>query len=175
MTGTDGIDATRPSPARMYDYFLGGGNNFEIDRHGRGPPRRRPPLRLRRGRPPGARGPPDGRPAVRQPPGPLPRDPGRDPSRAVGTRPGHQPEDGRAAPVPYGGGDRDVLRRPRPGRARHGRLPCLESGRGRSVRGGRAAHLVCRRGQTLTTPGETPSRLGGSAQGSITDPRGRRC
>lgn len=32
MTGTDGIDATRPSPARMYDYFLGGGNNFEIDR-----------------------------------------------------------------------------------------------------------------------------------------------
>ncbi|WP_067185872.1 SAM-dependent methyltransferase [Microtetraspora niveoalba] len=32
MTTTDGTDTTRPSPARMYDYFLGGGNNFDIDR-----------------------------------------------------------------------------------------------------------------------------------------------
>ncbi|WP_433357872.1 SAM-dependent methyltransferase (plasmid) [Microtetraspora malaysiensis] len=28
----DGIDATRPSPARMYDFFLGGSNNFDVDR-----------------------------------------------------------------------------------------------------------------------------------------------
>jgi SAM-dependent methyltransferase len=27
------IDLTRPSAARVYDYFLGGGHNFEIDRH----------------------------------------------------------------------------------------------------------------------------------------------
>jgi hypothetical protein len=28
----DGVDVTRPSPARLYDYYLGGGNNFEVDR-----------------------------------------------------------------------------------------------------------------------------------------------
>ena len=27
-----GVDATRPSPARLYDYYLGGTNNFEVDR-----------------------------------------------------------------------------------------------------------------------------------------------
>jgi S-adenosyl methyltransferase len=27
-----GVDPTRPSPARMYDYFLGGANNFSADR-----------------------------------------------------------------------------------------------------------------------------------------------
>jgi len=27
-----GIDAQRPSPARMYDYFLGGEQNFAVDR-----------------------------------------------------------------------------------------------------------------------------------------------
>ena len=27
-----GVDATRPSPARLYDYYLGGHNNFEVDR-----------------------------------------------------------------------------------------------------------------------------------------------
>jgi hypothetical protein len=27
-----GIDATRPSTARLYDYYLGGSNNFEVDR-----------------------------------------------------------------------------------------------------------------------------------------------
>ena len=27
-----GIDPTRPSPARLYDYYLGGTHNFEIDR-----------------------------------------------------------------------------------------------------------------------------------------------
>jgi hypothetical protein len=27
-----GIDATRPSPARMYDYMLGGTHNFQVDR-----------------------------------------------------------------------------------------------------------------------------------------------
>jgi S-adenosyl methyltransferase len=27
-----GVDATRPSPARMYDYILGGTNNFPVDR-----------------------------------------------------------------------------------------------------------------------------------------------
>jgi hypothetical protein len=26
------IDATQPHPARMYDYFLGGKNNFAVDR-----------------------------------------------------------------------------------------------------------------------------------------------
>jgi len=37
MTLPDGlpaeIDLTRPSAARVYDYFLGGAHNFEIDRH----------------------------------------------------------------------------------------------------------------------------------------------
>ena len=28
----DGVDITRPSPARLYDYYLGGENNFEVDR-----------------------------------------------------------------------------------------------------------------------------------------------
>ncbi|HEX9033083.1 MAG TPA: SAM-dependent methyltransferase [Streptosporangiaceae bacterium] len=28
----DGVDPTRPSPARMYDYMLGGTHNFQIDR-----------------------------------------------------------------------------------------------------------------------------------------------
>ena len=28
----DGVDVTRPSPARLYDYYLGGDNNFEVDR-----------------------------------------------------------------------------------------------------------------------------------------------
>ena len=28
----DGVDVTRPSPARLYDYYLGGENNFEVDR-----------------------------------------------------------------------------------------------------------------------------------------------
>jgi hypothetical protein len=28
----DGVDATRPSPARLYDYYLGGTHNFEVDR-----------------------------------------------------------------------------------------------------------------------------------------------
>ncbi|SDM41179.1 SAM-dependent methyltransferase [Allokutzneria albata] len=28
----DGIDLSRPSAARVYDYFLGGGHNFEVDR-----------------------------------------------------------------------------------------------------------------------------------------------
>ena len=38
MTGLDtgraglGIDTTKPHPARMYDYFLGGKNNFAVDR-----------------------------------------------------------------------------------------------------------------------------------------------
>jgi hypothetical protein len=36
MTGTEqappGVDATRPSPARLYDYFLGGTTNFAVDR-----------------------------------------------------------------------------------------------------------------------------------------------
>jgi hypothetical protein len=27
-----GVDPARPTPARMYDYFLGGSNNFEADR-----------------------------------------------------------------------------------------------------------------------------------------------
>jgi hypothetical protein len=27
-----GVDTTRPSPARLYDYYLGGHNNFEVDR-----------------------------------------------------------------------------------------------------------------------------------------------
>jgi hypothetical protein len=27
-----GVDTTRPSPARMYDYMLGGTNNFQVDR-----------------------------------------------------------------------------------------------------------------------------------------------
>jgi S-adenosyl methyltransferase len=27
-----GVDATRPSPARLYDFYLGGTNNFEVDR-----------------------------------------------------------------------------------------------------------------------------------------------
>src|ERR1700691_6220022 len=27
-----GVDATRPSPARMYDYMLGGTHNFQVDR-----------------------------------------------------------------------------------------------------------------------------------------------
>ncbi|HEY1620642.1 MAG TPA: SAM-dependent methyltransferase [Streptosporangiaceae bacterium] len=27
-----GVDSTRPSPARLYDYYLGGTNNFEVDR-----------------------------------------------------------------------------------------------------------------------------------------------
>lgn len=27
-----GVDTTRPSPARLYDYFLGGTNNFAVDR-----------------------------------------------------------------------------------------------------------------------------------------------
>ena len=27
-----GVDATTPSPARLYDYYLGGTNNFPIDR-----------------------------------------------------------------------------------------------------------------------------------------------
>src|SRR2546421_4625029 len=27
------IDVTRPSAARVYDYFLGGAHNFEVDRH----------------------------------------------------------------------------------------------------------------------------------------------
>src|SRR5260370_39125612 len=38
VTGQDagkarlGIDTTKPHPARMYDYFLGGKNNFAVDR-----------------------------------------------------------------------------------------------------------------------------------------------
>jgi len=28
----EGVDLTRPSPARLYDYFLGGTNNFPVDR-----------------------------------------------------------------------------------------------------------------------------------------------
>src|ERR1700754_4785972 len=31
-SGSRGIDVTRPSVARMYDYYLGGKDNFEIDR-----------------------------------------------------------------------------------------------------------------------------------------------
>jgi hypothetical protein len=27
-----GVDLTRPSPARLHDYFLGGTNNFPVDR-----------------------------------------------------------------------------------------------------------------------------------------------
>jgi len=27
-----GLDLTRPSPARMYDYMLGGTHNFQVDR-----------------------------------------------------------------------------------------------------------------------------------------------
>jgi S-adenosyl methyltransferase len=27
-----GIDPTTPSPARLYDYYLGGTDNFEVDR-----------------------------------------------------------------------------------------------------------------------------------------------
>src|SRR6266487_5944621 len=27
-----GVDPTKPSPARLYDYYLGGHNNFEVDR-----------------------------------------------------------------------------------------------------------------------------------------------
>ncbi len=27
-----GVDPTRPSPARLYDYYLGGTHNFEVDR-----------------------------------------------------------------------------------------------------------------------------------------------
>src|SRR5690348_4525217 len=27
-----GVDHSRPSPARLYDYYLGGHNNFEVDR-----------------------------------------------------------------------------------------------------------------------------------------------
>ena len=27
-----GVDATTPSPARLYDYYLGGTNNFPVDR-----------------------------------------------------------------------------------------------------------------------------------------------
>jgi len=27
-----GVDTTRPSPARLYDYYLGGHNNFQVDR-----------------------------------------------------------------------------------------------------------------------------------------------
>jgi hypothetical protein len=27
-----GVDPSRPSPARLYDYFLGGTNNFPVDR-----------------------------------------------------------------------------------------------------------------------------------------------
>ncbi len=30
--GPEGVDLTRPSPARLYDYFLGGTNNFPVDR-----------------------------------------------------------------------------------------------------------------------------------------------
>ncbi|GAA2825136.1 SAM-dependent methyltransferase [Nonomuraea rubra] len=30
--GTPGVDPTQPSIARVYDYFLGGKNNFEVDR-----------------------------------------------------------------------------------------------------------------------------------------------
>ncbi len=29
---TPGIDLSRPHPARMYDYYLGGKDNFAIDR-----------------------------------------------------------------------------------------------------------------------------------------------
>jgi hypothetical protein len=29
----EGVDPTRPSPARLYDYFLGGTHNFEVDRN----------------------------------------------------------------------------------------------------------------------------------------------
>lgn len=31
-----GVDPTRPSPARLYDYFLGGTNNFPVDRQAAG-------------------------------------------------------------------------------------------------------------------------------------------
>ncbi|MFI1584727.1 SAM-dependent methyltransferase [Embleya sp. NPDC020630] len=31
-TPPSGIDTTRPTPARMYDYYLGGKNNFAVDR-----------------------------------------------------------------------------------------------------------------------------------------------
>ncbi|MGW1537856.1 SAM-dependent methyltransferase, partial [Streptomyces aureus] len=35
MTGTgstaDGIDTTRPHPARMYDWYLGGKDNYPVD------------------------------------------------------------------------------------------------------------------------------------------------
>ena len=27
-----GVDPSKPSPARLYDYYLGGHNNFEVDR-----------------------------------------------------------------------------------------------------------------------------------------------
>jgi hypothetical protein len=27
-----GVDLSKPSPARLYDYYLGGHNNFEVDR-----------------------------------------------------------------------------------------------------------------------------------------------
>ena len=26
------VDASKPSPGRMYDYYLGGNHNFEVDR-----------------------------------------------------------------------------------------------------------------------------------------------
>ena len=38
VTGQDagqarlGVDTTKPHPARMYDYLLGGKNNFAVDR-----------------------------------------------------------------------------------------------------------------------------------------------
>jgi hypothetical protein len=28
----EGVDPTTPSPARLYDYYLGGENNFQVDR-----------------------------------------------------------------------------------------------------------------------------------------------
>ena len=28
----EGVDVTRPTPARLYDYYLGGTSNFEVDR-----------------------------------------------------------------------------------------------------------------------------------------------
>ncbi|MEV6488908.1 SAM-dependent methyltransferase, partial [Actinoplanes sp. NPDC051633] len=32
MTAPDGIDASVPNAARMYDYYLGGKDNFAVDR-----------------------------------------------------------------------------------------------------------------------------------------------
>lgn len=38
-----GVDASRPSPARLYDYYLGGTRNFAVDRALVPPPPRTDP------------------------------------------------------------------------------------------------------------------------------------